>query len=84
MVQSVPGHNGVTRNERVDELAKIICRLLPERSKITLANYYRTVKQALTDKWVQEWRSADSRGQYTTADKMPPSTVESYPFRQLD
>lgn len=84
MIQWVPGHTGIPGNERADEIAKAACSLAPPNPRTTLSNYLRTARNKLSEDWTNQWTSTDRRSRYAIADRLPPSTLGSYPFRQLD
>ncbi|KAG8794770.1 hypothetical protein FRC16_010367 [Serendipita sp. 398] len=80
----VPGHRNILGNDRADGIAKAACHLEPQTTKTTLAHYYRTVKKSLIDAWRNAWTETPRRGNYAIADRLPPSILGSYPFRQYD
>ena len=79
----VPGHMGITGNDRADELAKGATELEPATETTTIAKLHRQLRERLKIDWISDWANKPMAGRYAIADRIPPSLSGSHAFRTL-
>jgi len=83
-VSWVPGHMGITGNDKADEMAKGATEMEPATETTTLTNLHRQLRNNMRLEWVHEWATKPLTGRYAIADRTPPTLAGSHAFRTLE